>query len=254
VHEFFEDKNVVITGAEKGIGKVTAQKFASLGAKVAIVGIDKSSGEKTAEELGNKVVFYETDVSKEEEVKKLSLNIKEKMGQVKVLINNAGIHFKGNAVSTNYEDWQKLLQVNLDGVFLMCKYFIAEHMQPGNEGVIVNISSESGIVASHNQVAYNVSKAAVIHLTKSIAVDYAKEGIRANAVCPGTTLTPMVEKIIKSSKDPKKTREKLESVRPLNRLGKPEEIASAVVCMASEELSYATGSILTIDGGSTCKK
>lgn len=254
MHEFFKNENVVITGAEKGIGKATAQKFVNLGAKVAIAGIDKNTGEKTAEELGDKVMFFETDVSKEEQVKKLSLNIKEKMGQVKVLINNAGIHSNGNVVTTKYMDWQKLLQVNLDGIFLMCKYFIAEHMRPMNEGIIVNISSESGIVASHNQAAYNVSKAAVIHLTKSIAIDFAKEGIRANAVCPGTTLTPMVEKIIKRAKDPKKTREKLESVRPLNRLGKPEEIASAVVCMASEELGYATGSILTIDGGSTSKK
>lgn len=248
-----KDKLVLVTGGERGIGKAIAEKFVEAGSRVAIVGIDQDNGKKTAEELGEKAKFYYADISKEEEVKRLVNEVEEKQGKVEILVNNAGIHREGNLETTSYEDWRRVLNVNLDGVFLISKYFITEHMKPQKRGVIVNIGSEAGIDAFKNQVAYNVSKAAVIHLTKSIAVDFAKDGIRANAVCPGTTYTPLVEEILEKAENPEEVRKSLESIRPLNRLGKPDEIAYAVLSLAADELGYATGAVLSIDGGSTAQ-
>jgi len=248
-----EGKNVLVTGAEKGIGKAIAKKFVENKARVAIVGIDVEAGNKTAKELGERAGFYETDVSDENAVKVLTEKIKDDMGNIQILVNNAGVLMTGNVVEVEYQDWKNLMKVNLDGVFLMCKHFIEEHMLPAGEGTIVNIGSEAGIDAFSDQVAYNVSKAAVIHLTKSIAVDFAEKGIRANAVCPGTTHTPLVEEALKNADDPEKLKEDLETIRPLNRLGEPDEIASAVVSIAADELAYATGSVFSIDGGKTAE-
>jgi len=182
-------------------------------------------------------------------VKRLINEVEEKQEKVEILVNNAGIHKEGNLETTSYEDWRRVLNVNLDGVFLISKYFITKHMKPKKRGVIVNIGSEAGIDAFKNQVAYNVSKAAVIHLTKS----FAKDGIRANAVCPGTTYTPLVEEILEKAENPEEMRKFLESIRPLNRLGEPDEIAYAVLSLAADELGYATGAVLSIDGGLTAQ-
>ena len=249
----FQDKLAVVTGGDRGIGRAIAEKFISAGTDVIIIGIDDEKGEKAARELGEKANFWKTDVSLKKEVKEAADKILQQYGRVDILVNNAGIHMEGDVVTTDFADWRKLLAVNLDGVFLMCKHFIEKHMLPTEEGVVVNIGSEAGIDAFKNQVTYNVSKAAVIHLTRSIAVDFANKGIRANAVCPGTTFTPLVEEVLDEAEDPKAMQEFLESIRPLNRLGQPEEIAYAVLCMASEEMGYATGSVLSIDGGLTAE-
>jgi NAD(P)-dependent dehydrogenase (short-subunit alcohol dehydrogenase family) len=126
-------------------------------------------------------------------------------------------------------------------------------MLAGNGGVVINVASEAGLVGIAGQVIYNVSKAGAISLTKSMAVDFARKGVRVNAVCPGTTETPLVKNALEKSKDPEKARRKLEECRPLNRLGRPEEIAAAILAMASDDLGYATGSILSIDGGYTAQ-
>jgi NAD(P)-dependent dehydrogenase (short-subunit alcohol dehydrogenase family) len=144
------------------------------------------------------------------------------------------------------------MRVNLTGVFLCSKY-AAEAMVSQGSGVIVNVASEAGVVGIAGQVAYNTSKAAVIGLTRSCAVDLAHSGVRANAVCPGTTDTPLVREAVQRAADPVQARRKLESVRPLDRLGKVEEIAAAILFMASDEAGYATGAILSIDGGYTAQ-
>ncbi len=246
----FKEKIVAVTGGEMGIGKAIARDFSDQGAKVVIIGIDEVEGPKTAENLSREALFIKTDVSREEEVSKLPGKIEEKFGLVDVLVNNAGIHKTGNILTTKTEDWNKILDVNVNGVFLVTKY-IMKQMMKKNKGVVVNVASEAGKVAFKNQIAYNVSKAAVISLTQSIAADFACENIRANAVCPGTTMTPLVKKIFEEADDPDQARRELEETRPLERLGKPEEIARAVLCLASEDLGYATGSIFSIDGGYT---
>lgn len=241
----------MVTGGEKGIGKAICEKFHDAGSRIAIVGIDREKGKETADELGERAKFYYADVSKEDEVKEMIEKVREKQGVIDVLINNAGIFMAGNIEDISFEDWRQTLSVNLDGVFLVSKYVLSEHMNPEGEGVIVTIGSEAGLDAFDNQVAYNVSKAGVIHLTKSIAIDFAEEGIRANVVCPGTTYTPLVEGILEDAEDREEMKKSMESIRPMNRLGEPEEIASAVLCMAADELGYSTGAVLSIDGGKT---
>lgn len=246
----FQEKVVLVTGGEMGIGKAIAQAFASMGARVVIVGINSEAGMAAASDISGEVHFIRADVSNPEEVKALPGQVKEVFGPVDILVNNAGIYTKGDVISTSYQDWQKILDVNLNGVFLVSKY-VSEQMVNHKQGVIINVASEAGIAAIGNQVAYNVSKAAVISLTKCLAVDLAPYNIRANAICPGTTMTPLVQTALDKAEDPQKALRQLESSRPLNRLGKPEEIASAVLALASDNLGYATGAVLSIDGGYT---
>ncbi|MFT9078447.1 SDR family NAD(P)-dependent oxidoreductase [Ethanoligenens sp.] len=243
----FDGKLVVVTGGEKGIGKGIVKVFVENGAKAVILGRNIEAAEKTIEELGkDKVGFIQTDISDADAVSKVPDIIEKQFGLTDILINNAGIVSLGNVTETSIETWDQVMNVNLRGTFLTTKYLIP-HMLKKKKGVIVNIASEAGLSAFKNQVAYNTSKAAVIHFTKSVAVDYAKDNIRANIVCPGTTYTPLVQGLIKSGV----RREDMESIRPLNRLGDPSEIANAVLCLSSDELSYATGAVLSIDGGYT---
>lgn len=246
----FKDKVVLVTGGEMGIGKAIAEVFSRQGAKVVIVGINEAEGSRTAAGLPGEALFIKADVSKEEEVSQVPRKVEGVFGPVDILINNAGIYKKGDVSTISFADWKRILDVNLNGVFLVTKY-VLKQMLKRKQGVIVNVASEAGLVAIADQVAYNVSKAAVISLTRSLAVDFAKHNIRANAVCPGTTMTPLVEKALAATDDPERTRRDLEQSRPLNRLGKPEEIANAVLALASDELGYATGAVFSIDGGYT---
>lgn len=242
----FEGKIAAVTGAEKGIGKEIARGFIESGARAVLLGKDVEAGKQAAAELGEKATFIAIDVSDEAAVAKVGDEIEKRVGLVDILVNNAGIAMLGNVTDTDVAAWDRLMSVNLRGVFLTTKYLIP-HMLRKKKGVIVNIGSEAGISAFKNQIAYNTSKAAVIHFTKSVAVDYAEDNIRANVVCPGTTYTPLVQGLIRDGVN----RADMENIRPLKRLGDPKEIANAVLCMASDELGYATGSVLTIDGGYT---
>jgi NAD(P)-dependent dehydrogenase (short-subunit alcohol dehydrogenase family) len=179
-------------------------------------------------------------------------NVLEHWGRLDVLVNNAGIYLQGDVTETSLEQWNRIMNVNLTGVFLCTKY-AAQAMLNGGGGVIVNVSSEAGLVGIPGQVAYNVSKAGVIGLTKSCAVDLARRGIRVNCVCPGTTDTPLVREAIQQAPDPAAARRHLEEVRPLNRLGTPEEIATAILLLASDRMAYATGAVLSVDGGYTAQ-
>jgi NAD(P)-dependent dehydrogenase (short-subunit alcohol dehydrogenase family) len=176
----------------------------------------------------------------------------ERYGKLDILINNAGIYAQANVVEAAEEEWDRILDVNLKGAFLCSKHCISE-MIKGGGGSIVNIGSEAGIVGIKNQVAYNVSKSGVIALTKSTAIDLAAHNIRVNCVCPGTTETPLVKAAVERAPDPAAARRALEEVRPADRLGRPEEIAAGILYMASDESPYATGSILSIDGGYTAQ-
>lgn len=249
----FTGKVVVVTGAEKGLGKGMAEAFAKCGAKVVIVGFDEEEGKKAETEINayGQAYFAKADITNEEEVGKLPDIIENVFGLTDVLVNNAGIIVKGAITEVAMDAWDKVMNVNVRGTILMTNALI-QHMLKKQSGVIINISSEAGIVAFAGQVAYNVSKAAVLHLAKSIAIDYADQGIRANVVAPGTTFTPLVENVLKNSADPDAAMAGWTD-RPLHRLGKIDEIAAAVLCMASDDLGYATGSVLSIDGGRTAR-
>jgi NAD(P)-dependent dehydrogenase (short-subunit alcohol dehydrogenase family) len=178
--------------------------------------------------------------------------VHEEWGRIDVLVNNAGVYVQGEVHQTPLEDWQRILDINLTGAFLCTRAVVPLMIEQGG-GVIVNVASEAGLVGIGNQVAYNVSKAGLIALTRSCAVDLAKYGIRVNCVCPGTTETPLVKAALDRAADPVSARRRLESSRPMDRLGQPDEIASAIVYLASPGAGYATGSILSIDGGYTAQ-
>jgi NAD(P)-dependent dehydrogenase (short-subunit alcohol dehydrogenase family) len=250
-----KNKVAVITGAGSGIGRATATLFSEEGAKVVVVDIDKERGRETVDMIKGKegeALFIPTDITDPSQVKSMVRKVVEIYGKIDILVNNAGLYAQGDVVNTVEEQWDKIMAVNLRAAFLCCKYSIAQ-MIKGGGGVVINVSSEAGIVAIKNQVAYNASKAGLISLTKSIAVDFASHNIRANCVCPGTTETPLVTSALAKQADPEKVRRELEKVRPADRLGRPEEIAYGILYLASDESCYATGAVLSIDGGYTAQ-
>lgn len=245
-------KVAVITGAGVGIGRAAAALFAREGAQVVVADRDQDHGAAAAAEItaaGGRAIFVAADVSRPDEVRRMVETTVETFGRLDILVNNAGIYRQGDAVATAEADWQAMLDVNLTGPFLCAKYSIPL-MRRGGGGVIVNVASEAGLVGIKGQVAYNVTKAGLIGLTRSLAVDGAPD-VRVNCICPGTSDTPLVAAAVARQPDPAAARRALESVRPLNRLGRPEEIAFGILCLASDELAYATGAILSVDGGYT---
>lgn len=251
----FEGKVAMITGAASGIGQATAVAFGHEGASVVIVDIDENLAEKTATEIrqqGGEAVVYPTNISDEVAVQKMIAEVVNHSQHLDILVNNAGTYFQGDVLNTPLEIWNKVMAVNLTGAFLCTKY-AAEAMAKIGAGVVINVASEAGLVGIKGQVVYNVSKGGMIALTRSCAVDLAGVGIRVNCVCPGTTDTPLVHAAVHRSPDPLAARRALEQVRPLNRLGTPEEIASAILYLASQEAGYATGAILSVDGGYTAQ-
>lgn len=251
----FQGKVAVVTGAGLGIGQAAAAAFAREGASVAVVDRSTEHGESAVQSLqkeGLRGLFVPADVSSESDVKRMVEQVVAHWGRLDILVNNAGIYIQGDVTQTGLDDWNRIMAVNLTGAFLCTRYAVPAMLKNGG-GVIVNVASEAGLVGIKGQVAYNVSKAGMIALTKSCAVDLAEQGIRVNAVCPGTTDTPLVREAVSRAPDPAAARRRLEAVRPLNRLGTPDEIASAILYMASGESGYATGAVLSIDGGYTAQ-
>lgn len=249
----FAGKTVVFTGGGAGIGEATVRLFAEEGAKVVIADANPERGKVLEGELvakGYTVSFCEVDVACSESVAQMTEEVLRRFGTIDILVNNAGVYAKGDALAFKEEDFARLVDVNVKGVIL-CTQSVGKHMVEKRDGVIVNVASEAGLVAIANQMIYNLTKAAVISITKSCAVDFAPFGVRVNCVCPGTTYTPLVEEALKREKDPEGVRRHLEESRPLRRLGKPEEIAAAILFLASPRIGYATGAVLSVDGGYT---
>lgn len=244
----------IITGASSGIARQTALLFTKEGASVAVVDVDTKGGNETVSMIraaGGVGIMVETDVTDASDVRGMVKEVVERFGRLDILVNVAGIFTEGDLLKTEESSWHRILGVNLDGVFLCMKYSIPEMLEKG--GTIVNIASEAGLVGIKNQVAYNVSKSGVVALTRSTAVDFAERGIRVNCICPGRVLTPLVQKVIEESADPEETRRALSEDRPLMRMGTPEDIAAAILFLASDESNYVLGSVLSVDGGYTAR-
>jgi NAD(P)-dependent dehydrogenase (short-subunit alcohol dehydrogenase family) len=251
----FKGQVAVVTGAAAGIGQAAALAFAQEGAGVALVDRDEDRAEAVAGDIregGGDVLVVPTDIAHEVEVERMVESVTQRWGRLDILVNNAGIYYQADVVDTPTEVWNNVLAINLSGAFLCTKYAVPAMLQGGG-GVVVNVASEAGLVGIKGQVAYNVSKGGMIALTRSCAVDLAGRGIRVNCVCPGTTDTPLVREAVNRAPDPAAARRTLEQIRPLDRLGKPEEIAAAILYLASREAGYATGAILSVDGGYTAQ-
>jgi NAD(P)-dependent dehydrogenase (short-subunit alcohol dehydrogenase family) len=249
----FENKVAMVTGGSLGIGRATVEAFAREGARVAIVSNDPARGEATVRDLKDyEVVFVSTDVGIESDVRAAVDAIVGRWGTIDILVNNAGIYVQADVVDTTLADWERVMRVNLTGAFLCTRYAAPVMIRQGR-GAVIFVSSEAGLVGIKGQVAYNVSKAGMISLTQSCAVDLAPKGIRVNCVCPGTTDTPLVQAALSRSPDPAAARQRLESIRPLGRLGRSEEIAEAILYLASDLAGYTTGAVLSVDGGYTAQ-
>ena len=252
----FVGKSVVVTGGASGIGKATVKRFLEEGAKVAIVDLSKKNGESVVRELkreGHRPELIVGDVTDSKDVKRMVRVAIEKLGRIDILFNNAGILVEGTIEDVSEADWDRIMAVNVKGVFLMSKE-VVPHMLRQKKGVIVNNASCSGLVGDRNAIAYNTSKGAVVLMTKCLALDYSQKNIRANCVCPGEIDTPMFRQEARSRNMPvEEYRKELSEVHPIGRIGRPEEVANAVLFLASDEASFITGIAFSVDGGYTCQ-
>ena len=250
-----QNKVCIVTGGGSGIGRSTCLLFAREGAIVVVADRRGSAAQAVAEEverLGRPTRPLTVDVSKSLEVKRMVAETVKAYGRLDVLVNNAGYGFAGSVVDIDEKDWDELMAVNVRGVFLGCKYAIPE-MKANGGGVIVNVASVVAAVGIRNRAAYVASKGAVAALTRAVALDHVADGIRCNAVAPGTIDTPYYDEILRKSDAPEAVRRGLEARQPLGRLGTPDEIATGILFLASDESRFAIGSILTIDGGMTAQ-
>ena len=247
-----KDKVCLITGGGSGIGRATCELFAREGAKVVVAEKLLSAARVVAALIGEAAIAIEVDVAQSASVRSMIDATIRDLGRLDVLINNAGYGIPGSVVETSEDDWDKLMAVNVNGVFFGCKYAIPVMKQQGG-GVIVNTASIVANVGIRNRAAYCASKGAVAALTRAMALDHVNDNIRVNCVAPGTIDTPYFEDIIRKSERPQELRRELEARQAMNRLGRPEEIANAFLFLASDESSFSTGSMLIVDGGMTAQ-
>lgn len=248
-------KIAVVTGSASGIGHETAKLFAAEGAHVVVADRDADAAAKVALELaanGSAAEAVAVDVSQEDQVKALLDGVKSRHGRLDILVNNAGYGFAGTVADTSVEDWDALFAVNVRGVFLGCKHAVPIFAAQGG-GIIVNTASGGAIVGIANRAAYTASKGAVAALTRAMAIDHADDMIRVNCVAPGTIETPYFTEIFAKSPDAAALRKGLEDRQVMGRLGRPEEIARAILFLASDDATFCTGSTLVVDGGWTIR-
>lgn len=238
----FKDKVVIVTGSARGIGRATLERFAKFGAKVVVSDIDGPTCEKVAGEIGHGAIGVKANVANAADVTALFATVLAKFGRIDVVVNNAGITRDGLMIRMDEKDWDLVLDINLKGAFLVTKA-AGRIMMKQRSGSIVNISSVVGITGNAGQVNYSASKAGLLGLTKSAARELAPRGVTVNAVAPGYIQTDMTLEM------PAAAQEEFLKRIPLNRPGTAEDIASAVVYMASDDAAYITGQVLTVDGG-----
>ncbi len=239
------DKVAIITGGGSGIGRATALRFAEEGAKVIVWDINLDEAEKTVEEIksaGGTGKAYKVDVTDRKQIENTVNSILEEFHKIDILINNAGITMDATLMKMTEEQWDRVIDINLKGTF-NCGQIIAKHMAQRESGVILNAASVVGLYGNFGQTNYAASKWGVIGMTKTWAKELGKKNIRVNAVAPGFISTPMVEKM------PENVLNMMKEKDLLRRLGTPEEVANAYLFLASDEASFITGAVLSVDGG-----
>ncbi|GAB3343719.1 MULTISPECIES: 3-oxoacyl-ACP reductase [Micromonospora] len=243
-----QDRVAVVTGAGSGIGLATVRRFAAEGARVVCVDIDAEAGKRAADEVAGE--FVAADVADEAAVRELFDGVAERHGRVDVAFNNAGISppDDDSILETGLDAWERVLRVNTTSVYLCCKYAIP-HMRRQGKGSIINTASFVALMgAATSQIAYTASKGGVLAMTRELGVQFAREGIRVNALCPGPVATPLLLELF--AKDPERAARRLVHV-PMGRFGNPEEIAAAVAFLASDDASFMTAAQFVVDGGIT---
>jgi len=244
----FAEKVALITGGASGIGRATALAFAREGAKVVIADVNAEGGEETLRLIKGttgEALFFRCDVSQASDVESMVNKAVEAYGRLDCALNNAGVGVLKSVVACTEEDWDQTIDVNLKGVWLCMKYELLQ-MFKQKSGAIVNTSSAAGLLATQGHAPYTASKHGVVGITKVAALDGAPYGVRVNAVCPGGVLTPMLEPLLEAEP---RMREMMRLMHPLRRIGKPEEIAAAVLWLCSDAASFVTGVAFPVDGG-----
>jgi 2-keto-3-deoxy-L-fuconate dehydrogenase len=254
------DKKIAfVTGAGSGIGEHIARLFAQRGAHVVLADIREDAAQRVAGEIreaGGSASTQQLDVAEESEVMAAIARVAATEGRLDILVNNAGISHVGTILETSLDDWERVMRVNARGVFLCAREGVRQMLaqSPGG-GVIINMSSVAATIGIDRRLPYCSSKGAVLALTRSIAIDFATQGIRCNAICPGTVQTPFVEGYLARNfaGHEDEVRQQLHARQPIGRMGRPDEIANAALYLASDEAAFVTGSALVIDGGWTAK-
>lgn len=246
-----EGKRALITGAASGIGKATARLFAHEGARVAIMDIDRAHGEALVRELqdsGEEALFIYGDVSRADDCMSAVDRVVDTLGGLDILFNNTGVIRRASVVETTEREWDWIMGVNVKSIYLMSRIAIPLMVKAGG-GVIVNTASGWGLTGGKMAAAYSASKGAVVQLTKSMALDHGPDNIRVNCICPGDTKTPMLSEEAHQLGESANNFIEEAAHRPLGRVGTPEEIAQAVLYLASDASSFVTGTALVVDGG-----
>lgn len=246
-----KDKVAIVTGGAMGIGGATARKLAAEGAAVAILDRNREEGARAAAEIaksGAECDFFACDVSSAAEVASAIQSVIAKHGRIDILVSNAGMQRYGDVVSTTEQDWDQMIGVNLKGCFLVSK-FAVPHMLKSGDAAIVIVGSVQSMTAISNSVAYITAKHGLLGLMRAMALDYAQKGIRVNCICPGSIDTPMLRWAASLDPDPEKVIRNCDRMHAMGRIGKPEEVADAIVYLASPMASFITGAALVVDGG-----
>ena len=248
-----KEKIAIVTGSASGIGKAIAEKFVAEGTRVAIADLNLDTATKTAQQIGPAALAVQVDVSEMDSVQAMVDKVKTELGSVDILVNNAGVSYIVPFHECSEELWDKTIRVNLKGAFNCCRTVITDMLER-KTGVIINMSSQSGKAGNSQYTAYCASKFAIIGLTQSMAIEYAKSGIRVNALCPGVVFTPLWHDMIadyakKRDMRPEDVKPYMEGKIPMGRLCTEKDVADAAVFIASDEAAYITGQSINLSGG-----
>jgi meso-butanediol dehydrogenase/(S,S)-butanediol dehydrogenase/diacetyl reductase len=247
------DKGAIITGAGAGIGRACCLLFAAEGAKIVAVDLDPAALDLVVEDVrsnGGSILAIQADVSRAADVERVVSATSEKFATINILFNNAGIVPHGKIHETTEDDWDRTMAVNVKSMYLMSHAVVPIFLKHGG-GVILNTSSATALRSVVDRAAYSASKGAVLALTKSMAIDYVRDGVRVNCLCPGTIDTPSLNRRLAAFADPEEARKQFVARQPMGRLGTAEEVAKAALFLVSEDAKFVTGAAFSIDGGFT---
>ena len=243
----FDGKVAIVTGAAKGIGEAAARRLSESGASVALLDVDEKAGKATASSI-KRGEFFRCDVSSAAQVERAVNEVAERFGGIDIVVSNAGIQEYGDVVGTSEELWDRVLDINLKGCFLISKYSVP-HMLKRGSGAIVVVGSVQSMSAIGGSAAYVTAKHGLLGLVRAMALDYAQKGIRVNCVCPGAIDTPMLRWAANLDPNPQKVIETCDRMHAMGRIGQPNEVANAIAYLASDAASFITGAALLVDGG-----